>query len=46
MGWKRVRRCKSTANKLFNQLDRIEEQIKEKEREYREIVEALTGGSR
>lgn len=35
-----------TVEKLFKQLDELEEQIKAKEREYREIVEALTGGSR
>lgn len=36
----------STIEKLFRQLDKLDEQIREKEYEYREIVEALTGGSR
>lgn len=34
----------NTIEKMFKQLERLDEQIKEKEREYKEIVEVLTGG--
>lgn len=33
----------STVNKLFKRLDKLEEQIKEREREYKAIAAALKG---